>query len=245
MLHVVYIIHQHSGTCLLELPFPGGNVEFDSNLISGYLTAFKDFGAEVSKGKGELKVINMDVFNLIMVMKNDIYVAGATDKKDDSMVVYHDLSLLLDKFLKKFRSTLEGWRGEITIFKDFKKEAQDILKDGKHGEIILRVPILKIYKKQFLAVNATISKKNMVWKREEYRNATKIKDVPWIMNKKLPSQVVAQGYLSDNTYKIAHLADGIHSLEEIADQSGISGEDATRMIQTLDDLGLIDYIEVN
>lgn len=220
-------------------------MEFDSNLVSGYLTAFKDFGAEVSKGKGELKIINMDVINLIMVMKDAIFIAGAADKQDDPMIIYHDLTVLLKHFLNEFRNTLRDWKGEITVFRSFEGELKSILKDGKQGEVKASLPILKIYKKQFIKELSLVSKKKMEIPRGELN---KLKDekksINWTEGKKLPTQVLAQGFLSERSYKIAHLADGIHTVEEIKELSILQSDEVLKIIQTLEDLGLLDYVLV-
>ena len=51
------MVLQHSGICLLSNKFSEKAIDFDSDLISGYVVAFKDVGKEMSKGSGDLKVI--------------------------------------------------------------------------------------------------------------------------------------------------------------------------------------------
>ncbi len=55
ILHNVYLIHQLTGICLIHRKY--GTIEFNQDLVSGFLTALKDFSVEFSKGSGELKVI--------------------------------------------------------------------------------------------------------------------------------------------------------------------------------------------
>ncbi|MFX1274494.1 MAG: hypothetical protein ACFFBP_01125 [Promethearchaeota archaeon] len=57
ILHVVYIVHQISGVCLVSERFSETEVDFDSDLISGYVVAFKNIGKEMSMGSGDLKII--------------------------------------------------------------------------------------------------------------------------------------------------------------------------------------------
>lgn len=45
-----------SGICLIHRKY--GSIEFNQDLVSGFLTALKDFSVEFSKGSGELKVID-------------------------------------------------------------------------------------------------------------------------------------------------------------------------------------------
>lgn len=52
----MYLIHQYTGICLIHRKY--GSIEFNQDLVSGFLTALKDFSIEFSKGSGELKVID-------------------------------------------------------------------------------------------------------------------------------------------------------------------------------------------
>ena len=56
MLHNVYLISNYTGICLIHRKY--GSIEFNQDLVSGFLTALKDFSVEFSKGSGELKVID-------------------------------------------------------------------------------------------------------------------------------------------------------------------------------------------
>ena len=58
ILHTVYVVHQNSGSCLVSDNFSEDKIHFDSDIISSYLVAFKSIGKEMSKGSGDLKVIN-------------------------------------------------------------------------------------------------------------------------------------------------------------------------------------------
>ncbi len=57
ILHTVYVVHEISGTCLISESFTENEIDFDSDIISSYLVAFKIIGEEMSKGSGDLKVI--------------------------------------------------------------------------------------------------------------------------------------------------------------------------------------------
>ena len=57
ILHAVFIVHQISGVSLISEKFSENVIDIDSDLISGYVVAFKNFGKEMSKGSGDLKVI--------------------------------------------------------------------------------------------------------------------------------------------------------------------------------------------
>ncbi|MBY9017026.1 MAG: hypothetical protein KGD68_15155, partial [Candidatus Lokiarchaeota archaeon] len=59
ILHNVYLISNFTGICLIHRKY--GTIEFNQDLVSGFLTALKDFSVEFSKGSGELKIIDMQI----------------------------------------------------------------------------------------------------------------------------------------------------------------------------------------
>ena len=147
MLHNVYLIHQLTGICLIHRKY--GTIEFNQDLVSGFLTALKDFSVEFSKGSGELKVIDMQVFYLMLVFKEGVLITAAADKNDDSKITHKALSEIIDKFVEKFGNILDDWAGDVRIFRGFDEIIDTTLELGKISEIPLKIPILKIYKKDF------------------------------------------------------------------------------------------------
>ncbi len=216
----------------MERKFPGSSVEADSHLISAHLTAFKDFGNEVSKGVGEIKIIDMGALYLILVVQGEIFIAGVASKRDDKNILFNKLTKLLDIFIKRFQKEIKEWRGDLSTFRGFEDEIENVLQGGKVGEIKLRLPILKTYKKSY----HKIVSKELVIKKDDLEKA--------LRQKRLPRQPISQGFLSERAYEIAHLADGLHTLEEISEDSGLSIEEVIILMKDLDDLGLLSYIEV-
>ncbi|GAG86217.1 unnamed protein product [marine sediment metagenome] len=62
--------------------------------------------------------------------------------------------------------------------------------------------------------------------------------------KRLPPQVIIQGFLNKKQFKIAHLADGFHTIADIAEEAGVPKAEIDVMIDDLDDLGLLKFIDV-
>ena len=62
--------------------------------------------------------------------------------------------------------------------------------------------------------------------------------------KRLPKQVVSQGFLNTQQYEIAHLADGFHTVADIAEEVGVPVGDVQVIIDSLDSLGLLQFIEI-
>ncbi len=240
MLHNVYLIHQYTGICLIHRKY--GSIEFNQDLVSGFLTALKDFSVEFSKGSGELKVIDMQVFYLLLVFKEGVLITAAADKNDDAKITHRALTDIIDKFVDKFGDQLENWSGDVRIFRDFDQVIDEILRNGKLAEIQLKLPILKMFKKDFQKSQKQIAKRGLVLSEEDLRQV-RDQQPEWTA-KRLPKQVITQGFLDKKEYKIAHLADGFHTLAEIAEESGRPESEIQKIIKSLDDLGLLSFIDI-
>jgi len=240
MLHNFYLIHQHTGICLLHRNY--GSIEFNQDLVSGFLTALKDFSVEFSKGSGELKVIDMQIFYLLLVFKEGVLCTAAADKNDDAKITHKALTDIIDKFVGEFGEQLENWSGDVRIFRDFEKIIDDVLKKGKVAEIELKIPILKIFKKDFIKSRKRIAKKGLVLSEEDLREVKDVK--PEWAAKRLPKQVIATGILNASEFDIAHLADGFHTLSDIAEESGHPESEIQRIMNNLDKLELLSFVEI-
>ncbi|MBY9017459.1 MAG: hypothetical protein KGD66_01395 [Candidatus Lokiarchaeota archaeon] len=240
VLHNLYLIHQNSGICLIHRSY--GNIEFNQDLVSGFLTALKDFSVEFSKGSGELKIIDMQVFYLLLVFKDGILCTAAADKNDDAKITHKVLSDIIKRFVEKFGDKIANWSGDVRMFRDFEPVIDNILLNGKIAEIPLKIPILKIFEKDYLKKSKQISKKGLVVSEEDLRTVQDQK--PEWTSKRLPTQVITQGFLDKNAYKIAHLADGFHTISEIAEEAGIPQAEIEVVIDDLDDLGLLKFINI-
>jgi hypothetical protein len=210
--------------------------------VSGFLTALKDFSVEFSKGSGELKVIDMQIFYLMLVFKEGILLTAAADKNDDAKITHKVLSDIIDKFNAKYGHEVEGWSGDVRIFRDFEAVIDEVLKNGKIAEIAIKLPILKIYKKDFIKSQAQLQKKGLVLSEDDLRKVTDQK--PEWTKKRLPKQVLAQGFLEKKEYEIAHIADGFHTISEIAEDAGVPEAEIEIIIDKLDKLGLLKFIEI-
>ena len=210
--------------------------------MSGFLTALKDFSVEFSKGSGELKVIDMQIFYLMLVFKEGVLITAAADKNDDSKITHKALSDVIDKFIEQFGDQIGDWSGDIRVFKGFDALIDKTLQMGKIAEIQLRIPILKIFKKDFEKSQSKIAKKGMVLSVGDLQEVSDKK--PEWTAKRLPKQVITQGFLDDKQYEIAHIADGFHTVSDIAEEAGIPEAKVQVIIDSLDSLGLLKFIEI-
>ena len=148
ILHNVYLISNFTGICLIHRKY--GTIEFNQDLVSGFLTALKDFSVEFSKGSGELKVIDMQVFYLLLVFKEGVLCTAAADKNDDAKITHKALTDIIDKFVVKFGGQLDGWSGDVRIFRDFDQVIDEILQNGRIAEVKIRIPTIIIPTIQFI-----------------------------------------------------------------------------------------------
>jgi hypothetical protein len=171
-----------------------------------------------------------------------VLITAAADKNDDAKITHKALTDIIDKFVAQFGDKLESWSGDVRIFRDFDQIIDDVLQNGRLAEIQLRLPILKIFKKDFKVSQKQIAKKGLVLSEEDLRDVRDQK--PEWTSKRLPKQVITQGFLDKKEFKIAHLADGFHTIAEIAEESGRPESEIQRIISSLDDLGLLSFIDI-
>ena len=184
----------------------------------------------------------MQIFYLLLVFKEGILCTAAADKNDDAKITHKVLSGIIDKFLERYGNLMESWSGDVRIFKGFENVMDVMLKDGHVAEVPIKIPILKIFEKDYLKSQKVIEKKGLVLSEEDLRTVRNQK--PEWTSKRLPTQVIIQGFLNKNQYKIAHLADGFHTIADIAEEAGVPKAEIAIIIDDLDDLGLLKFIGV-
>lgn len=135
------MIHANSGNCMIFRKY--GNMEFNEDLISGFLTALKDFSSEVTGGRGKMKNLDMGDTNIMLVNEEGILVAAALTKRDDESIAYKTLKEVLASFIKDYKKEITNWKGDLKIFKGYEAKIDKMLKNGKIAEKELYAPVLK------------------------------------------------------------------------------------------------------
>ena len=150
----LYLIHSNTGNCLIFRKY--GDIEFNEDLIAGFLTALKDFSAEVTGGKGKMKNLDMGDYNIMLLYHNiGLLVAGALGKRDDENIAYKALSKVMDWFVGEYEDTLPTWNGNLKIFKGVEKKIDKMLQDGKCAEKdIFAAKLKKKLPKQLIEMGA-------------------------------------------------------------------------------------------
>jgi len=187
----------------------------------------------------------MRLFNLILVFKSGVLVVVAADKNDSREIAQKKLEDIVEEFSKQFGKDIESWSGDVRIFKGFENVIDEILENGKASEVPIKIPILKIFKKDFEKSQKDIKKKGIVLKEIDLTsNIEKIEPPEWAKTKKLPKQVVSQGIITENEFEIAHICDGFHTVEKIAEEVGIPENEIQSVIEKLDELELLKWVTI-
>jgi hypothetical protein len=66
----IYLIHSLTGNCLIFRKY--GDLEFNEDLIAGFLTALKDFSSEVTGGKGTMKQLDMGDYSVLLIFNEGV-----------------------------------------------------------------------------------------------------------------------------------------------------------------------------
>ena len=123
----------------------------------------------------------------------------------------------------------------------FDKDFYQTIKN-QNIDILVVVAYGKIFKKDFVKSRAQLEKKGLMISEDELR--TTVDQKPDWTSKRLPKQVITQGFLDQKQYEIAHFADGFHTIAEIAEEAGIPEAEVQSIIDSLDNLGLLRFIEI-
>ncbi len=91
----------------------------DKEIVSGFLSAFKDYAEEITAGK--ILKFNFRNFNFVYDYDNDLdcMFVLVVDVDDLEEEVRKKLTIVKKEFLKRYRNELKDWTGNITIFKEF------------------------------------------------------------------------------------------------------------------------------
>ena len=237
LIHSVYVIDQRSGVCVIYRKY--GTIEFNEDLIAGFLTALGDFSKEVTRGKGNLKILDMVVYNIHLVFRDKILVAAASDKKDSKEIAQNKLEIILNNFLDRYHGLFEDWKGDVRIFEEFKEYVDYTLRNGKAAEVPRALPLLKIFDRDYKKAQKALKRATTLGEDILEESVS----VEW-KKKRMPEQIIKQGMLTESEYKIAHLCDGSKDINEIAEEIGITSERAQLIIEKLDRLDLIKLIKL-
>ena len=149
MINAVYFINGISGVTLLSRLYR--RITIDEQLIGGFLQALSQFVKELIKDgeseieerlrkadirgvvETEVREIHLRGYDLIYEMRHPIVVVALIDEKDDALQVRSALKVLLERFMEKYRNTIET--PIIDKYQEFIPIVDEVLKNGKVGLI--------------------------------------------------------------------------------------------------------------
>ncbi|HMF33685.1 MAG TPA: hypothetical protein VKK79_19835 [Candidatus Lokiarchaeia archaeon] len=232
MIHSVYIIYQINGICVKYRRY--GTIEFNEDLLAGFLTALKDFSMEVTGGTGEIKVLDMQTYVVLLVFQEGFLVAAAADKQDDRILGQNALQKVLDEFIARYSDVFVKWEGNLNVFTDFDEVIDEIMQNGLIAKVPREMPILEIYWKDYQKFEANKMKGREVTEKEFEKFSAK----------RLPRQVVTQGYLSEKEYEVAHLCNGYNDADDISQKGGITMDALKTILDKLRNMGTLKAITI-
>ncbi|NVM01610.1 MAG: hypothetical protein HWN67_04710 [Candidatus Helarchaeota archaeon] len=115
-IEAIYIFN-NSGICLLSCSSNPNSVS--ENLAAGFFTAIKEFGKELIPGAGVESLV-MSGHKLFYNDYENITFAIQSSIDLPNQIIYYILDEISDKFLIDYKDVIPAWKGNVTIFDDFK-----------------------------------------------------------------------------------------------------------------------------
>ena len=123
ILFALMVIYKVGGLSIYTHNFKGEML--DSDLIGGFLTAIRSFGAELSKKETAMKKLSYEDFEIELVDGEFTTPALITLGFPDPITI-KNFNEFLVKFETKFRKDLEQFSGNVSIFRDTKDLIDEI-----------------------------------------------------------------------------------------------------------------------
>ena len=127
MLHSFHIIEKLSGRSIFSKSFKE-EVQIDSSLLSGFLTAMNAFAMSELADKG-IENIDMKKIRWVYIDDKDLLFVLGADKKEESEMLKNQLKVIKNSFIEFFYledgfKTI-NWNGNVTLFQDFIPTLED------------------------------------------------------------------------------------------------------------------------
>ncbi len=135
-LHSIYIFLQ-SGETLLSQTSPV--VKLDQTLLTGLLTAIREFGHEAIEE--EISMFDAGAYRFHYDVLDKLISVGLADSNDDELsvkAVLHSLNVL---FFNQFESLLKKWRGDVKPFQAFLPVIDEALRAHNERSEVVKIRI--------------------------------------------------------------------------------------------------------
>jgi len=135
-LQYVLIIHKESGSCIFS--YPCSELNFDSDLVSGFLQAISSFGSEIdSSQKTALEEIKWGGF-VIALSEGNLVKTAFICKKSPSPSLKANIKYFILNFENKFKNNLTVWTGDIHPFRETRELIENFFKVG--SKVLFFIP---------------------------------------------------------------------------------------------------------
>lgn len=126
MIHNVYILKK-TGENLLHGYY--GSIEVDESLITGFLSAISSFAEEIGAESVESLIMkNMKfVYALDTSTPDSIIFAVCVDREEEQRKIENILRKIKEAFMTAHKSDLEAYTGDLSVFKEFYKDMDEIV----------------------------------------------------------------------------------------------------------------------
>jgi hypothetical protein len=150
----ILIIHKLSGTCLFS--FPCSALNFDPDLVSGFLQAISSFGTEVSSEETGLEEIKYQGF-VVALSEGELIRSAFICNKSPDRTLLSSIKYFTIKFEDEYRVNLENWTGDISAFKRTPSLVEEYFKVG--SKLLFLIPKIP--------TEATMTKEKLIRKLDE------------------------------------------------------------------------------
>ncbi|MFX1294436.1 MAG: hypothetical protein ACFFD2_06225 [Promethearchaeota archaeon] len=155
----ILIIHKLSGTCLFS--FSCSALNFDPDLVSGFLQAISTFGTEVSSHETGLEEVRYQGF-VVALSEGDVVRSAFICNQSPARTLLSSIKYFTIKFEDEFRKYLENWTGDISVFTRTPQLIEDYFKIG--SKLLFLIP--KIPVEGTLTKEKIIKKLNQILKEK-------------------------------------------------------------------------------
>ena len=104
-----------------------GENRVDESLFSGFLGAVYTFAREI--GHGDIKTMEMGDAKFICEVSGKLIFVVVVEKEDNEQEIKNFLRFSINAFLNRFGKEIEGWRGDVTVFRSFSEDLDVLVED--------------------------------------------------------------------------------------------------------------------
>ncbi|MHA1266948.1 MAG: PCI domain-containing protein [Candidatus Helarchaeota archaeon] len=158
-LQYILIIHKLSGACLFS--YACSELNFDPDLVSGFLQAISSFGSEVSSRESGLEEIRYQGF-VVALSEGELVRSAFICNHSPDTTLRSSIKYFTIKFEDYYRSHLEKWSGDVSIFDNAGNLVEEYFKIG--SKLLFLLP--KISKDRTLTKEKLLKKLRDILKQK-------------------------------------------------------------------------------